>query len=433
MPSILYSLASGVTDVGAYEFRGSSADVTPPTVTSVTPASVVGGTANQIRIDFSEEPNPIDATATANYQLRDAGPDGVFGTSDDHVYQLTPQFTGSTSYVLLNVAGGALLSRIYQLTVVGSTLHDLSGLQLNGSGTAGSNLVQTGILGLPGVQASPATLSLTQGGAGQTVSIMLASAPTGNVVITLTPDPLLNVSASTLTFTPANWYTPQTVTVTAPISGGNGTQMASVQFSAASVDVRYQGIAIAPVTATITSSAATVSGIIVNGGAAQRSRLTTIQINFTAPVTVAQFAAAGAITLTRTGSLNPGTLVQTGAAGANGLISVTQPGANTSITLTFSNADGSFTSSSVEYGSLSDGYWRLAVPIAGYTSALNDPNLRRLFGDADNSGTVDAGDFGFFGGEFGVTAPNQPFDFDNSGTVDASDFSAFGGRFGVTL
>ena len=110
VPSILYSLAPGITDVGAYEFRGSSADVTPPTVTSVTPASVVGGTANQVRIDFSEEPNPIDATATANYQLRDAGMDGVFGTSDDNVYQLTPAVrSASSTYVLLNVAGGAPL------------------------------------------------------------------------------------------------------------------------------------------------------------------------------------------------------------------------------------------------------------------------------------------------------------------------------------
>src|SRR4029077_9883192 len=97
----------------------------------------------------------IDALAPAEYQLRDAGPDGTFGTGDDVVYTLTPHFTPGTSFVLLDVLGGVALNRVYRLTVAGNdntAIHDLAGLRLNG------DFVQTGIVGLPGVMVSPANI-----------------------------------------------------------------------------------------------------------------------------------------------------------------------------------------------------------------------------------------------------------------------------------
>ena len=41
---------------------------------------------------FSEEPNPIDANAPANYELRHSGGNGLFGDADDTVFGLQPHF-----------------------------------------------------------------------------------------------------------------------------------------------------------------------------------------------------------------------------------------------------------------------------------------------------------------------------------------------------
>lgn len=179
------------------------------------------------------------------------------------------------------------------------------------------------------------------------------------------------------------------------------------------------------------------TSFIVNNRAAQRSRLTTIKVNFVNPINAATLSTLGAIKLTRTAATSlgtVGTIVQTGATGTNGRI-VVSPSSGTvqSVTLTFDNADGSATSPGVENGSLADGRWQLTIPSVGLTSTLNDTVLRRLFGDVDNNGTVDAGDFGIFGTTFGASLIGSPFDFNNDATLDAIDFGEFGARFGLTL
>lgn len=177
-------------------------------------------------------------------------------------------------------------------------------------------------------------------------------------------------------------------------------------------------------------------GFTVNGGASQRSRITTLKVNFTAPVDAATLTGLGAITLTRTAATalgTVGTVVQTGAAGASGRILVgPASGFTFSVTLTFDNADGSPASAGVEGTSLTDGRWQLAIPILGFTSTVNDIDLRRLYGDVDNNGTVDGSDFAAFGSSFGQTG-TSPFDFDANGTIDGIDFAQFGGRFGISL
>jgi hypothetical protein len=178
----------------------------------------------------------------------------------------------------------------------------------------------------------------------------------------------------------------------------------------------------------------TISATTVNLGSVQRSRLTNIRLTFSTPVNAAFLAQPGAMKLTRTAGAVVGTTVQTGATGANGRITVSQSsGLVSSITLTFDNADGSPVSAGVENGSLADGRWQLTIPYLSYLSPLNDPNLRRLFGDSNSDGTVDGTDFGNFGSVFGQTVANSPFDVNNDGTVDGTDFAAFGTRFGMTL
>jgi hypothetical protein len=166
----------------------------------------------------------------------------------------------------------------------------------------------------------------------------------------------------------------------------------------------------------------TVSFIAINLGAVQRSRVTQIDVTFNNPVNVANYAPVGAITLTRTSGGSPVVLDS-----SNGLSIAPLTGMVSTLTLTFTGNNG------VESSSLADGRWQLAIPYLSYTSPLNDPNLRRLFGDSNNDGTVDGTDFGDFGSVFGQTVANSPFDSNGDGTVDGTDFAQFGTRFGITL
>jgi hypothetical protein len=151
-PSVLFSLQPGITDLGAFEFRGSSLDTTPPTVLSTSPPGInASATAvpriNQIAATFSEPLDSIDANAPANFELRGAGADGIFDTGDDVLYAVTPGYTTGSTIINLNL-GVTLPIGAYRLTVKGSgnsAVHDLSGLALDGdaNGTAGGDYVRT--------------------------------------------------------------------------------------------------------------------------------------------------------------------------------------------------------------------------------------------------------------------------------------------------
>ena len=68
----------------------------------------------------------------------------------------------------------------------------------------------------PGVTVSESTVSVTEGGATDTYTVVLDTAPTGDVVIAVTETSAdISVNPTTLTFGTANWSTAQIVTVTA--------------------------------------------------------------------------------------------------------------------------------------------------------------------------------------------------------------------------
>ena len=73
-------------------------------------------------------------------------------------------------------------------------------------------IVQTG----PAISVSPGNVTVSETGTMADVDITLSVAPTTDVVILLTHDDSTEatVSATSLTFTPANWNTPQTITIT---------------------------------------------------------------------------------------------------------------------------------------------------------------------------------------------------------------------------
>jgi hypothetical protein len=148
--SVEWSLLPGITDMGAYEFRGSSFDVTAPAIVgSFTTLDTDGnGAVDAMRVNFSEEMNPIDANAPANFELRLAGPNGLFGDADDTVFGLDPTYAYGGTHVDLDVIAGNLPDGFYRFTVysnAGQSIHDLAGLRLDGdaNGTEGGDFVRT--------------------------------------------------------------------------------------------------------------------------------------------------------------------------------------------------------------------------------------------------------------------------------------------------
>ncbi|MCB9016960.1 MAG: HYR domain-containing protein, partial [Lentimicrobiaceae bacterium] len=106
---------------------------------------------------------------------------------------------------------------------------------------------------LAGVTVNPIDTQTSEGGDTGTFTVVLDTEPTHDVVITLSSDDLTEgdvTSATTLTFTPLNWNTPQTVTVT----GANelivdGTVEYHIITSATtSTDPKYSGLAVDDVT-----------------------------------------------------------------------------------------------------------------------------------------------------------------------------------------
>jgi hypothetical protein len=94
--------------------------------------------------------------------------------------------------------------------------------------------------------------AVTEGGATDSVTVALSSAPSANVTISIAGTADVTGAPTTLTFTPTNWQTAQTVTLTAvDDSTVEGTETANITLTASSTDARYNGLTINPVPVTI--------------------------------------------------------------------------------------------------------------------------------------------------------------------------------------
>ncbi len=154
-----FQLVPGITDMGAYEFRGNSLDVQSPTLVASVPAAIhaSGVTAlalSNLQLSFSEEVNPIDARSPAAYELRSAGANNLFGDADDVLYPLRPAYApgqNSLQLVIGALDGGngtsTLPLGLYRITVFGTiatSLYDLAGNRIDGDGNGlpGGNYVR---------------------------------------------------------------------------------------------------------------------------------------------------------------------------------------------------------------------------------------------------------------------------------------------------
>ena len=104
-----------------------------------------------------------------------------------------------------------------------------------------------------GVTVSDTSLEIDEGYS-DTYTVVLDSQPTHNVTITVNDPSNTDVTAdpADLTFTPTNWDTAQTVTVTASQDGGHDDEDGTVTHTAASTDTKYDGISVGNVLVEVT-------------------------------------------------------------------------------------------------------------------------------------------------------------------------------------
>lgn len=107
----------------------------------------------------------------------------------------------------------------------------------------------------PSVTISPSGGStiLTESGRTDTYTVSLSHAPLADVTVSVLPDAQLTADASALVFTPADWSTPRTVTLTAvnDAAAENANHAGTVSHSISSADPAFQGISAAVLTAQI--------------------------------------------------------------------------------------------------------------------------------------------------------------------------------------
>lgn len=108
----------------------------------------------------------------------------------------------------------------------------------------------------------------SEGGAGDSYTVQLQSAPTQDVSIAIQADAQLQVAPVVLGFTPANWGTPQTVSINAVDDALiEGPHAGTVTHTATSLDANYSGIAIAPVTVALLDNDVAGVTLLASGGA----------------------------------------------------------------------------------------------------------------------------------------------------------------------
>jgi hypothetical protein len=139
--------------------------------------------------------------------------------------------------------------------------------------TAGADTFTDDSNDTPGLSNEP-VLVVTETGGGTGVlegsgsdsfDVALTKAPSTDVTITLATSGQANLSTNTLTFTPANWSTAQTVTVTAADDGvTEGLHSDSVSFLIASSDTAFDGAGIPDLPVTIADVVVTATSIKLN-------------------------------------------------------------------------------------------------------------------------------------------------------------------------
>ncbi len=227
-------------------------DTAGVTVTESGGTTVVteGGSTGSYTLALTSQPTAnVTITLNAGSQLS-ANPATVTFTPADYS---TPQ-TVTVSAVDDAFAEGSHAGAITHSVASSDSFYD--GIAAANASVTITDNDAAGVL----VTESGGSTRVIEGGATDILTVQLTSQPTANVTITPTSSSQLTVSPTTLTFTPANYNTPQTLTLTAVNDDQvEGTHSGTLSGTVASTDALYNG-SLGTVTATITDNDSVTAG-----------------------------------------------------------------------------------------------------------------------------------------------------------------------------
>jgi len=190
----------------------------------------------------------LDAAPTANVTIGLSSSDTTEGTvSPSSVTFTTGNWSTPQTITVTGVDDALVDGNIaYTIVTAAATSTDSNYSGLNPSDVSVTN-TDNDVAGSPGITVNPISgLTTTEAGGTATFTIVLDSAPTANVTIGLSSSDTTEgtVSPSSVTFTTANWGTPQTVIVTGVddlLVDGN-IAYTIVTAAATSADSNYSGL-----------------------------------------------------------------------------------------------------------------------------------------------------------------------------------------------
>jgi hypothetical protein len=400
-----YAQVHAANGTGSYTLtahRSTAATIPPPTPPSDYYAvALAAGETVRVGLDT--------ASGTPTLELYTAGGALLTTGAAAGVYERALAYTAT--------AAGTYYARVYNTSPVPYTLVATTGavLELEGNDTfATAQLIGRGsddVLGALTGNDDWFTIDASQNDQ-ITLSIDVPGGGTGEFVNALVPRHEVYSPGNVLLFSSEGG----TIDFTAPSSGAYRVRV-------------MPSTAVSPPTAgeyvlrrTTVDPAPTVANTVVNDGAAQRSRVTSLRVNFSEPVSVVSGSVIGdAFTLS-------------GPAGAVSLSAVLD-GSGLFATLTFlSGTTG---------GSLNDGNYTLTVVANKLQDAVGNLlggstfGFHRLFGDANGDRVTNGGDSFFFRQAMNTSTGNPNylpyFDYLNDGTINAADQTEFRNRFGLAL
>ncbi|MFB2644698.1 ExeM/NucH family extracellular endonuclease, partial [Raphidiopsis sp. BLCC-F218] len=257
-------------------FRGvafAPANISTPTV-NLSVSSTSSAEASQTAITVTA----TASSAVSGNQTVNLGVTGIGITSNDYLLTgsiITIPSGSNTGSVTFTIVDDALVEDTETATLTIS--NPSSGLTL---GTITSQNITITDNDTPGiiVAESAGSTNITEGGATDTYTVVLATQPASEVTITISPNAQLTTNTSNLAFTTANWNQSQTVSVTAIddiVVEGNHT--GTITHSVSSSDNNYNGISAASVTANITDNDVAITKISAIQGSGTAAALTGTQ------------------------------------------------------------------------------------------------------------------------------------------------------------
>ncbi|MEM6429747.1 MAG: MBG domain-containing protein, partial [Deinococcota bacterium] len=272
----LATTAVATSNVGTYPI---TCDTAPFADTNYTLNTCTAGTltVNQAAVTVTADDIVITEGGTPTFTATYAG---FVGADDESVLTTAVSFADDAPDY--NTAG------IYTITPSGAAAANYTFTYTTGTltiQTAGFSITESG-----------GDTAVTEGGATDTIDVVLTSIPTADVDITVTPDAQLNVgagagTAETLTFTPANWDTPQPINVTAnDDTDVEGAHTGTLSFTVASGDGNYDAAVLADITVAITDDEPAViitpTTLATTEGAAAVTYDVSFNTNPISPVTI---------------------------------------------------------------------------------------------------------------------------------------------------